>query len=212
MNDELINQIKTKIADREYLACLLSGGFDSFVLSYLIFKLTNESHKIELWSVPRPNRSLEHSIAISTWLKEQFPNVNSEFKILGDEETISKVHHTQHVAIGVQIGLKTLRKLGLDKCVVFLGDTKNPDVKLDNPHAVYRSRIGNNHQHFMQPFFDTDKRQVILLAKELGILEEASKMTHTCSSVLTGRCNTCWQCCERAWAFKSVDLVDVGVG
>ena len=211
---EITESIKAKIIERDYLICVLSGGFDSFVLTYLVFKLAAEFNpgcKIELWTIPRPNRSEEHSVAISGWLKETFPSINSEFKLLGNKELIEKIHHTQQVGFGIQIGLKQLRKLGLNNCVLFLGDTKNPDVQLDNPHTVYRKRIDTAQISFiMQPFFDIDKSAVVLLAQELNVLEEASIMIHSCSGVLRGRCKKCWQCCERAWAFASLSLTDVG--
>ena len=199
----IISVVESKVKERELNACLLSGGFDSFVLAYLLCKTIPATHKLELWSIPRPNRSEEHCVKIHRWLCEQFPDVNLSVKTAGTVEDIENIHHTSHVGYGVTYMLKHTKNV-----TVFLGDTKNPDVEMEYGPAVYRKRA--EFDIIIQPFFDTDKRYVVKLAHDLGILQEASVMTHTCSSTLTGRCYKCWQCCERKWAFNAIDLIDEG--
>lgn len=203
--DSIITEVESRVKERTINACLLSGGFDSFVLSYLLCKTMPKTSKLELWSIPRPNRLEEHCVKIHHWLVEQFPDLDISFKTAGTVEDISNIHHTTHIDYGISYMLN-----GVDKknVTVFLGVTKNPDVEMEYGTEVYRKRA--RFAMIAQPFFDADKRYVVQLAHKLGILREAGMMTHSCSSAPSGRCYRCWQCSERKWAFDSVGLIDEG--
>jgi 7-cyano-7-deazaguanine synthase in queuosine biosynthesis len=41
--------------------------------------------------------------------------------------------------------------------------------------------------------------------------EELLKITHSCTEQKTGRCSQCFQCNERAWAFRQLDKTDPGI-
>jgi len=44
-----------------------------------------------------------------------------------------------------------------------------------------------------------------------GNQEDLIDITHSCTEQQIGRCNKCWQCTERAWAFKQLDKTDTGI-
>jgi len=43
-----------------------------------------------------------------------------------------------------------------------------------------------------------------------GNQEDLIDITHSCTEQQVGRCNQCWQCTDRAWAFKQLDKTDTG--
>jgi len=61
-----------------------------------------------------------------------------------------------------------------------------------------------------QPFADYTKDFLVRLAWELGILDDVAEFSHSCVEQIRGRCNECFWCNERSWAFQEADLSDIG--
>lgn len=197
----IIESVYNTLCRSDSIGIFVSGGFDSTVLSSLVFQQISEHNlacKITLFTVPRHDDSLVHSERISGWLKMVYPKVCFEKKIVGDPD----LHHSKQVSSGIK------EILGVDNNIaVIIGDTLIPP-KLSNNGAPVRKRSFD--PKIIQPLFDYDKTMSLLLAKELNQLEAISKITHTCTENKTLRCNKCWQCLERSWAFKNLNINDVG--
>ena len=48
------------------------------------------------------------------------------------------------------------------------------------------------------------------IAWEEGILDDISKITHSCVRLYRGSCGECLWCVERAWAFEQNGYTDLG--
>jgi hypothetical protein len=218
MNDldvsPIIESISNTVRTKNRLISTISGGFDSFVLTYMLYKLTaelNPSAIIDLWSINRPRRTEFHSLDVHNYFKERFPDKTTDFKSVGCPTELEKLHHKLHVFMGIRPHMMDLISNDITDTVIFLGDTKNPDIVIPHGESPTRDRPKVEYQSiYLQPFIEYDKRYVVLLAKEFGILDDACNLTHTCSR-LEGRCNKCWQCGERTWAFTSLGINDTGI-
>ena len=60
------------------------------------------------------------------------------------------------------------------------------------------------------PFANLTKDQTIQLGFDLGIADEIMPITHSCTDLVRGGCNTCWWCKEREWGFKQIGKKDIG--
>ena len=65
-------------------------------------------------------------------------------------------------------------------------------------------------QYVGHPFADWTKDQTIALGFQLGIAEILMPITHSCTELNRGRCNTCWWCKEREWGFNKINKIDKG--
>jgi 7-cyano-7-deazaguanine synthase in queuosine biosynthesis len=93
--------------------------------------------------------------------------------------------------------------------MVFLGTTKNPDIQLDTT-AEYPARdTAIQTDTIRQPFLTYDKSYVISLYFEHGV-EDMLGLTHSCCVETYGRCNHCFFCKEREWAFSKLGMPDPG--
>jgi len=195
----IIKEIEIKIKNFNNIAIFISGGFDSTILSYLILDIVNKNNlkkNIEFHTVPRYDDSKNHAHRIVIWLLTKFETINSEIKIVGNPD----LHHSKQVSSGIKECINDT-----ESKIILLGDTKNP-INLPNGPI----RIKSNYENIFQPFFEYDKRITLNIAIHFGILHEISKITHTCTERKYLRCNHCWQCLERKWAFDSLSLKDVG--
>lgn len=196
----MIVELERRIHSENNIGLFMSGGFDSTTLAYTVFKIISvmpTGPKLTVYTVPRYDDSVIHTDRVCDWLKIQFPNVEFTRVINGNPN----LHHSQQVLSGV---IETR-----DNCtdLIILGDTTNPEVpELKNGPT----RTKSSNPRIIQPFIDGDKRGVIELANSLGVLDQISTISHTCTESKTLRCNTCWQCRERAWAFSKLNLNDVG--
>jgi hypothetical protein len=114
-------------------------------------------------------------------------------------------HHSKQISFPTSIAMRR----GLFECVIG-ADTTNPPVTLPGIAPVRVPIEDQDLWHnFKLPFLHLDKSHTVQLAHDLG-LDWLPKMTHTCTETADIRCGQCWQCSERAWAFKLLDLEDSG--
>lgn len=60
------------------------------------------------------------------------------------------------------------------------------------------------------PFKDMTKDQVLQMAFDMDIANTIIPITHSCTEQESGRCNECYWCKERAWAFGKIKQKDFG--
>lgn len=195
----VINEIESKIKSSPNIGLFLSGGFDSTTLAYTVLDIISKNNyesKIVYYTVPRYDDSELHSNRIVRWLNSRY-SINTNIKIVGDPD----LHHSQQVISGIKECLKEDSTVTL-----FLGDTKNPD---DLPNGPIR--IVSKYDYIYQPFIEYDKTITLQIANHFNIINDVSLISHTCTESKKIRCNKCWQCKERIWAFNKLNYIDVGL-
>jgi 7-cyano-7-deazaguanine synthase in queuosine biosynthesis len=89
---------------------------------------------------------------------------------------------------------------------LFFGSNRNPPITITGNNPV---RISPTNNSILCPFFDLYKTDIVQFAIDCNA-QELFNITHTCTEQQQGRCNNCWQCQERAWAFNKLNLTDTG--
>lgn len=177
----------------------ISGGFDSALLSYLVHESRSRlgtQNTIEFFTVPRYDDSWIHAERVINYIDITFNrNVASKHTIVGNPN----IHHSHQVISGVT---EVLRKFAIN--VLLAGENITP---ADLPNGPLRAQ--SNHPRLKLPFFNYTKDVLVQLAIDKN-LTEIMKISHTCTESTTLRCNMCWQCRERAWAFKQCGYTDPG--
>jgi NH3-dependent NAD+ synthetase len=195
-----LTEFTDKLKINSKIGLFVSGGFDSTTLAYLICdtiyeqKLTTE---LVIITVPRSDDSWRHSENVINWLEQEF-NIKLDHLSLGDPT----LHHSKQVSSGIQ----DMRKINPDM-LLLLADTQNPSEEI---HGTAPVRIKSMNPLIYQPWFNLNKTEIIKIAQNLDILDTVSRLSHTCTESIELRCNFCWQCQERAWAFSKLNLLDVG--
>jgi tRNA(Ile)-lysidine synthase TilS/MesJ len=195
--------MKIELQENKHIGVMFSGGADSSILLYLLHKYNIEHNKncrIVPYSVSRRTGTIIHTSNVLNYLKNYFKLELPDVIYVGDPD----VHHSKFVWTGIK---EVYRKYKAD--IIFTGTTKNPDIQLDTTF-LYPAREDTVHfSMFCHPFFEIDKTSIISLYFENNI-EEMLKLTHSCSIEVTGRCNKCFFCKEREWAFSKLGLTDPG--
>ena len=185
----------------ETFALLVSGGFDSAVMLHLYCleaKKRNQS-TLNCITADKNSGATHFSKLICDWAKQKHQiEINQIFV-----STPEHLHHSMQINNAAQQvsgqGFKTL----------ICAETKNPPVELPG-EAPVRTPQNLNLQGWHFPFADLNKKDTVNLANELGILEDVSILSHTCTQTVAERCGECWQCSERQWAFNELGFEDPG--
>lgn len=196
----IIDLINKFVSTNGHIGIFISGGFDSCLLAELVFReitKLNLDTDITIYTVPRYDDSSVHADRICTWLRSRYPNISFNTKLVGDPNE----HHSRQVLSGILESIKD------PNVKILLGDTAISEEMLEAAAPV---RIESNDPRIVQPMLGYDKTITISMANDLGLLNEISELTHTCTESPTLRCSICWQCRERAWAFAKLGLVDKG--
>lgn len=192
MIKKLLQDIKDSCGT-DSVAVFISGGFDSTVLAYTLLHLQIDC---KLFTIPRHDDSLTHANRIKDWLNTKW-NKNLDITIVGNPD----LHHNDQLASGIKDCLiKTNHK-------IFIANTKNPPVNFPGKAPI---RAESHNPRVYAPFNHVDKRTTIKIAMHLNILNDVMNLSHSCTQSKLLRCGQCWQCYERQWAFKELDIHDEG--
>lgn len=190
----VINSIHHRIEKTDNIGLFMSGGFDSSILSYIVFKYINDNNidkSVTVYVVPRHDDSINH---VNRVLNSFAKNINYTYKVVGNPN----LHHSMQVFSGIQEAKNSNN-------VLWIADTKTPS---ELPNGPTRPKIIKNNEY--HPFLTYYKTITIQIACYFDILNEISTISHTCTESLLLRCNKCWQCKERSWAFTTLNLIDIG--
>jgi len=177
---------------------LLSGGLDSAILLYLLVSV-NPTIKIQPFTIAKTDGAYLYADPIIDHFNNKFKLSIPKTIVVGDPT----VHHRQQSTTAVK---EIFASYPVD--FLFIGINTNPpelallpgapkrDTKSDNPKIIF-------------PFVDMYKDQILDLMYKYQ-QEDLATITHSCTEQQIGRCNQCWQCTERAWAFKQLDKQDTG--
>lgn len=191
----------------------LSGGADSALLCYLLFKYISEERPDCIIFPVTANQELnpynfELSEKIVDFCKKEFPTVN-----VGIHYKCSQYEDECHVILMQKIFLRTLKQNKLLDCH-FIGLTTNPpkgfndNTLSDNTREMDKEEIVGNSNPSFRPLVNIDKKGICELYKNFNLLGSLFLITRSCDSTnaksyLT-HCNDCFPCNERRWGFGTV--------
>lgn len=200
---DIIKHLEHIVQTHSNIGVLSSGGLDSSVLIFLLLKLSQEHHinnKIKIFTVPRVDGSKNHSAEILSYLNNEF-NIQLEHNIVGN---INHSDPARQVVSGI---IDALNDKSLD--IVLAADTKMPDFEVI-PGQANPVRVRGTMKRYDQPFFDYTKDYTVKLGIDYK-LDEIFRRSHSCVVLDHGRCNHCWWCKERVWAFEKNNYADPGL-
>lgn len=172
------------------IGVFLSGGMDSALLLYL---LAQRSDKIKIFTIPKYDGAELYVGPIVFWINKRLgcnlpdpiiigdPNANHELQV---NTGLYKVYHTCDI-------------------FYFAGNSYPEDILPNGPNRTRRKNPKEK-----QPFFDLYKTDIVKMYVEHDLMDLLT-LTHTCTEQSLGRCNNCWQCRERQWAFKECGIEDL---
>lgn len=190
ITEELLQLNTIQPTDR--VGIMLSGGMDSALLLYML--ATKLSNVIIPFTVPKTDGAEHYVIPIVEWVREKtYAHVDSPI-IFGNPN----LYHAQI------LGNALHRLLGhnLADWFYMAGNTYDRKELPGGPE-----RIGYPNYKVISPFLDCYKTHILQAYLDYDLME-LLPLTHTCTEQSVGRCNMCWQCRERQWAFKQLNLVD----
>ena len=188
-----------------HIGVMVSGGFDSAILLYLVLKEiqdTNRNIKLTVFNVPNVKDNADYfSNQVVNFLEKHFNKTISDIRSIGD----GTLPHNQIIQ-------KPGRYIGENKLVekLYVGVNQNPPIKFPIAGPWRRDPNDIIPDNLSYPFLKLYKTHILDLYSQFGMLELAN-ITHSCTETLNNRCNQCFQCYERAWAYKELNLVDTGI-
>ena len=199
---DIFNQLKEKLlphlSSNKKIGVSISGGFDSAVMFWCCCAIAQQENLdcvFRAFTVKRGDNSEEHSRNIVNYISTQF-GISVQHSFVGDPS----VSHDQQAWSGIVHANKI-------SDVVLIGDTNVPECLQSIDSAPIRKPVGIS--SCIQPMLNWNKDVVVQLAIDLG-LYNIMKLSHTCTERQHERCNECWQCTERAWAFDQCNYTDPG--
>lgn len=180
---------------------MLSGGLDSAVLMYLILKefvLQGHAPNLQPFTIAKSDGASLYVGNIVQYMRQAFTIDLPDPIIVGNPT----VHHSKQ-GISAVIEIRAKHRY-IDK--LFFGSNQIPPDELP---GTAPKRLVDNTGFIIMPFWNFYKTEIINLALQNNI-QELFNITHSCTEQQIGRCNQCWQCNERAWAFKELSLLDTG--
>jgi 7-cyano-7-deazaguanine synthase in queuosine biosynthesis len=196
--------INIELSSNKNYGIMLSGGLDSSVLFYLILK-TAETQKINLsiqpFTIPKYDGSIKYIDNILLFLRNTF-NISIPNTIqVGDPDVY---HGNQSL-----VALKEIFFKYPNIHHVFLGTNQNPPDQFKLP-GLYPNRVKSvNSTRVILPFIDLYKTHIVDLIYYLEATELIN-ISHSCTEQQIGRCEQCFQCHERKWAFSQLLKEDTG--
>ena len=172
------------------IGVLLSGGMDSALLLYLLALYT--PNQINCYTVPKHDGADLYVNSIIDWINTRLKkNIEHSFRV-GNPN----LHH-EHIVGNALYLLK-------NECDIFYlaGNAYPPSILPNGPRRVRVQSV-----NVKQPFFDCYKTDILQGYVTWGVTD-LLKLTHSCTEQKIGRCNECWQCKERAWAFNELNMID----
>lgn len=183
---------------------LTSGGLDSSVM-LAMFLMTR---KVENPNLPFIALNVKRGFGTERFSKAMIGKMEEHFDMEIPFEHVSLPPDTPHnlcltTPIVPLLDLRFVSK-------VFSADTSNP-AGFVHEQAPNRTPAADQHKfsRWELPFLHCDKSHIVQLMHQLD-LGFVELLSHTCFAQDEYRCTTCFQCEERAWAYKTLGLTDHG--
>jgi len=175
------------------IGVLLSGGMDSAVMLYLIAKEAPSC--IQPFTVAKHDGASMYVQPIVNWISKRLHVSINDPIIIGNP-------NLPHDEIIGDVLNRVIRHNLAD--VFYVGDNIYPKNELPGGP----NRVKYHDSKVIYPLFHLTKIDIVQLYLTHNLMD-LLPLTHTCTEQKLGRCNVCWQCKERAWAFKRCGLEDL---
>ena len=177
---------------------MLSGGIDSAILlSYIADKFPKIN--LQCFTIPKHDGASLYADNLIKRINDRFGTEFGPTIFVGNPN----VHHRLQSTTAIY---DIFDRYDVDW--LFNALNTNP-IELDNlPGAPKRDKKSTNHK-MLFPFVDLTKDKILEIMF-LNSYDFLIEITHSCTEMKLTRCNLCWQCKERAWAFKQLNKVDIG--
>ncbi len=202
------------IPENKRIGIMLSSGADSAILLYLLcLELQNPGRSIEeikyIFTVPKTDGAELHSPKIVDWINERL-KINLPQPTIFGAKNVHTLHHSKQVGDSI-IAIYDEYNPEHTDLFLFLADQR-PVPKPWIIEGVYPFRVDENlYPEFISlPFNHLDKSHTIDL-HYMFKTESLLELSHSCTQKDSGRCNSCYHCLERQWAFERLEKMDPGV-
>ena len=184
--------------NNKHYGILLSGGLDSAVLLYLLIK-SNPTIKIQPFNIPKADGAYLYADPVVDHFNQKFKLDIPKTIRVGDPTAYHRLQSTTAIR-------DIFANYPVDH--LFIGINQNPP-ELANLDGAPKRDTKSTDPRIIFPFVDLYKHN-ILEFMYANNQEDLVDITHSCTEQQIGRCNQCWQCTERMWAFKQLDKTDTG--
>lgn len=194
----LDKEVVLELPESAPIHVMVSGGMDSALLLYMIAELSNGNNDIITYTVAKTDGAWFHSKNVVDYVQRKFPDVLDHVAV-GNPG----LEHDMQVRSGF---IEAVAKHNAP--VLYLGENQNPPAEF-LMGGMYPNRMSpdTKHPYLVTPFLHLHKSHIAELCKQLK-LDDLIEVTHTCTALMTGRCNECFACTERAWGFSQVGMKD----
>jgi len=188
ITDDIIKN--NKIVPEHVIGVMLSGGMDSALLLFLLAK--NYTNPITAYTVPKNDGAADYVDGIIEWVNNKLNKSINPSILIGNPN----LYHANIINMAI-------REIeGKYDYLYFAGNSYPKNTLPNGPSRVYRKDIRH-----IQPFFHNYKTDILQAYIDYDIMD-LLWLTHTCTEKSVGRCNECWQCKERSWAFNLLNIND----
>lgn len=167
---------------------LLSGGLDSAILAAEL----REKYKVKAYSFNQAN-SLLFATKVSSILDIDLHVIN--IQVNNDRNEVNRA----------------IMKLAKNRRTeLYLGITALPPFYHDEQPVRPNQEEIEAHEYLRAPYANLTKDKVLQKGFKFSEFDQLVKYTHSCYVTNNKRCNKCFNCIERKWAFDTVGVIDYG--
>jgi len=217
------------------IGVVVSGGFDSSILWHIIYGVClKRGQKCIPFTVPKNDGALTYANRMLDWSNKRYrtdyPDGTYDISRLHPivvnsvnvDWNINRQYQGEEVAEQLKGGIVEIIEGGYADYVFTGVNEYPPDYEtLCSYHIPAPRNLSRNSDYIyegkpvseiiLQPFADLDKSDLVLMAEELGILEDITELSHSCVELIRGRCGECFWCKEREWGFAAAGHLDTGI-
>jgi len=212
MQDIVWDDIKKYIPEEnKRVGVMVSGGWDSACLWYMVKKIcTERGMSCEPFVVPKLDGALVASQNVIKTLSKKLGVSYQEPTVVGKELSNNPWDYVTNGAWDI------FGETADDRLVdfLFVGMTAFDDEvhqrhEKEDPHPRFEPEEWMR-EFVAWPFENHTKDKTIKLGFDIGIADVIMPITHSCTELQEGRCNKCYWCTERQWAFEKAGYLDTG--
>ena len=214
--DDNLDSFELKIPENRSIGIMLSSGADSAILLYLmcleLMRTGRSTDEIKyIFTVPKTDGAELHSAGIVNWINEKL-DINLPQPIIYGAENVKDLHHSTQIRDSIRAVFDKYDPTFKD-LHVFLADQRAVPQPwpFESVIAVNPFRVSENPypEIVSLPFNDLYKSHTIDLHFMFNT-ERLLELSHSCTQLEIGRCNECYHCHERQWAFDQLGKIDPG--
>jgi hypothetical protein len=204
------------IPENRSIGIMLSSGADSAILLYLmcleLMQIGRSTDEIKyIFTVPKTDGAELHSAGIVDWINQKL-GINLPQPIIFGAENVQDLHHSLQISESVRAVFDKYDPTFQD-LHVFLADQRAVPQPwpFESAIAVDPFRVSENPypEIISLPFNHLYKTHTIDLHFMFST-EPLLELSHSCTTNTVGRCNMCYHCHERQWAFDQLGKIDPG--